>query len=115
MFKGLNNFAQMLRHAGEIQSRMAEMKSKLQQVREQGSAGADLVVVEASGDMRITACRIDPSLLAESDREMVEELVVSAANQALERARLAAAAHMQSATADIPGLSDLISKMGPQV
>jgi nucleoid-associated protein EbfC len=115
MFKGIASFAQMMRQAGELQSRFGEMKDRLGQIREQGSAGAGLVIVEATGDMRITSCRIDPALLADADGEMLEELVVSAANQALERARQVAAEQMQSATVDIPGLSDLISRMGPQV
>jgi DNA-binding YbaB/EbfC family protein len=115
MFKGISNLAQMMRHAGELQSRFGEMKARLAQVRGQGSAGAGLVVIEATGDMRITSCRIDASLLTDSDGEMLEELIVSAINQALERARQLAADQMQSATADIPGLSDLISRMGPQV
>jgi nucleoid-associated protein EbfC len=114
MFKGISNFTQMLRQAQDMQSRLGEMKAQLEQIREQGEAGAGLVTVEATGDMRIVSCRVEPSLLAGGDREMLEELVVSATNQALERARQAAAAQMQAATSSIPGMSDLLSKFGPQ-
>lgn len=112
MFKGIANFAQIMRQAQEMQSRLAELKGQLEKLRATGTAGGGLVTVEATGDMRITSCRIDPSLLSSADLEMTEELVTSAVNQALENARQAAAAEMQSVAGSAPGAAELLSQLG---
>ena len=78
MFKGLSNFAAILKEAQQIQGRAEEMQAKLGQLRVQGSAGGGMVVVEASGLQRILSLKIEPSLLDGSDSEMLEDLLVSA-------------------------------------
>lgn len=114
MFKGLSNIAGLMKQAREIQGRAAEMKERLAQTRVEGTAGGGMVVVEASGDQRLTACRIEPSLIASGDREMLEDLFLSAANQALDKSREAAAAEMQNLAGgfDIPGLGDALQNLG---
>jgi hypothetical protein len=114
MFKGLSNIAGLMKQAREMQGRAAEMKSRLAQLSVEGTAGGGMVVVEASGDQRLTACRIEPTLLASGDREMLEDLFLAAANQALDKVREAAAVEMQSLTSgfDIPGLGDALKGFG---
>lgn len=114
MFKGFSDVANLMKQAREIQGRASEMKTRLAQVRVEGTAGGGMVVVEASGDQKITGCRIEPSLLAGGDQEMLEDLMVSAANQALEKAREAAANEMQQLAGglDFPGLSEAMEKIG---
>ena len=72
-----------------------------------------MVTVEATGHQQILAVKMDESLLTSGDREMIEDLIVSATNQALEKARNAATEEMGKVAGDleIPGLNDLISKM----
>ena len=72
MFKGLTNFAAILKEAQQIQGRAEEMQAKLGQLRVQGSAGGGMVVVEASGLQRVLSIKIEPSLLEGSDIEMLE-------------------------------------------
>ncbi len=98
MFKGLTNFAAILKEAQQIQGRAEEMQAKLGQLRVQGSAGGGMVVVEASGLQRILSIKIEPSLLDGSDSEMLEDLLVSATNQALEKGAQAAADEMAKMT-----------------
>ena len=64
--------------------------------------------------MKLTSVTIEPSLVESGDREMIEELVTSAVNQALQKAKDEAAAAMAEATSgmDIPGLGDAMSKLG---
>jgi nucleoid-associated protein EbfC len=114
MFKGLTNFAAILKEAQQIQGRAEEMQAKLGQLRVQGSAGGGMVVVEASGLQRILSIKIEPSLLDGSDSEMLEDLLVSAVNQALEKGAQAAADEMAKMTSNLqlPGLNDMMAKLG---
>ena len=114
MFKGLSNIAGLMKQARDIQSRAAEMKDRLSQLRVEGTAGGGMVVAEVSGDQRLLACRIEPSLLASGDRELIEDLVTAAVNQALDRSREAAAEEMQRLAGgfDLPGLKETLSQMG---
>jgi hypothetical protein len=114
MFKGLTNFAAILKEAQQIQGRAEEMQAKLGQLRVQGSAGGGMVVVEASGLQRILSIKIEPSLLDGSDSEMLEDLLVSATNQALEKGAQAAADEMAKMTSNLqlPGLNDMMAKLG---
>ena len=70
--------------------------------------------VEATGDMRIIAIHIEQSLMDSQDREMIEELVAAATNQALQKAKEAAASAMSEVAGgmNIPGLGDALSKLG---
>jgi nucleoid-associated protein EbfC len=114
MFKGLSNFAAILKEAQQIQGRAEEMQAKLGQLRVQGSAGGGMVVVEASGLQRILSIKVEPSLLDGSDSEMLEDLLVSAINQALEKGTQAAADEMAKMTSNLqlPGLNDMMAKLG---
>ena len=114
MLKGLGNLASIYKQAQEIQGRMSEMQDKLGRLRVQGVAGGGMVTVDANGQQKILDVHVEPSLLQTGDAELLEELLVAASNQALEKAREAAAQEMSKLTGDIniPGLSEAISKMG---
>jgi DNA-binding YbaB/EbfC family protein len=90
------------------------MQEKLADLRVEGAAGGGMVTVEASGQQKILGCRIEPGLFAAGDREMLEELVAAAANQALDRAREAAAREMSGMMdgIDLPGLDETLSRLG---
>lgn len=104
----------MMQQARQMQGRMAEVKEKVAEMRVEGIAGGEMVKVEATGDLKIVGVHIDPSLLETGDREMLEELVSAATNQALQKAKEAAASAMQEVAGgmDIPGLSEAMSKFG---
>lgn len=114
MFKGLGNLASLMKQAQEIQGRMGEIREELSHMRESGAAGGGMVRVESNGLQRIVSCDIDESLWESGDREMLEDLVMAAANQALEKAKRAAAEEFKKAAGglDVPGLDDFLSKMG---
>lgn len=111
MLKGLGNLASLMKHAQEIQSRMGAMQEQLGELRVEGTAGGGMVTVEASGHQQILSVRIEQSLLDDNDREMLEDLVLAATNQALEKAKQAAAAQMQGLS-DMPGLGEALEKFG---
>ena len=113
MFKGLSNLATLLKEAQQLQGRAEEMQQKLGQLRVEGRAGGDMVTVQADGLQRIVAIKIHSSLLQSSDGEMLEDLLVAAANQALDKSRELGAEELSKITQmQLPGLADMMSKFG---
>jgi len=111
MFKQIANIAQMMKQAQALQGKFQELKARLEQIRVTGSAGGGLVEVDAAGDQRVVAVRIQPDAVARGS-EALEQLIVTATNQALDLAKQAAAEVMQSATGDLGGLGDLFPNLG---
>ena len=114
MFKGLGNLAnlaQMFRQAQQMGSRMQGISEQLRGQRVTGSAGGGLVTVEANGLGELIACRIDPSLM--NDREMLEDLLPAAVNQAQTKARDLHAQSMRGLTegVDLPGLDEVLAQV----
>ena len=114
MFKGLGNLASVLKQARELQQRMEEVQEALGRLRVEGHSGGGMVTVEATGQQRIVGVRIDPSLVQSGDQEMLEDLLVAACNQALDKARQAAADEMGKLTGglELPGMQEALSKLG---
>ncbi|MFY9252514.1 MAG: YbaB/EbfC family nucleoid-associated protein [Fuerstiella sp.] len=114
MFEQLKNLGSMMQQAQQIQGRMAEVKDKIAEMRVEGISGGEMLKVVATGDMKIVSVHIEPSLIESQDVEMIEELVAAATNQALQKAKEAAAAAMSEVAGgmNIPGLGDALSKFG---
>lgn len=114
MLRGLGNVAKLMGSMGEIQSRMEAMKASLSELKVEGAAGGGMVTVIATASHRVTRVTIEPSLMEAGDREMIEELVTAATNQALEKARQVAAEEMSKMAGDleIPGIGDALARFG---
>jgi nucleoid-associated protein EbfC len=114
MFKGLGQIASLMKQAHEIQGRMKDMQENLRRIKVEGTAGAGMVTIEMNGQQQALGCRIEPSLFESGDREMIEDLVLAAVNQALEKSKQAAAEEMGKLTngLDLGGMTDSLSKMG---
>jgi len=114
MFKGLGDIASMMKQAQEMQGRMSEMQDSLGQIRVEGSAGGGMVTVEATGQQKILNVHIEKSVFEAGDQEMLEDLIVAATNQALDKVKEAASAEMQKVTGniDMSVLNDALSHLG---
>ncbi|MDB5346084.1 MAG: protein ybaB [Schlesneria sp.] len=114
MLKEFAAVASMLKQAQGMSGKLQEVKDRIASLKSEGQAGAGMVTVEVSGSMKVLSCRIDPTLFQSGDREMVEELVCSATNQAFDKIREAQMKEMQAVTGgiDIPGLSSAMSGLG---
>ena len=66
---------------------MAKFQQRLGQITAEGSAGGNLVTVRVNGRYEVLSCRLSDEALKLNDREMLEEMIRSATNQALERVR----------------------------
>jgi|EndMetStandDraft_8_1072994.scaffolds.fasta_scaffold621260_1 nucleoid-associated protein EbfC len=111
MFKQIADIAQLMKNAQAMQGRLQELKARLEEVRVTGSSGDGLVEVDAAGDQRIVAVRIHDDAIARGASSL-EELIVTATNQALDLAKQAAAEAMQSATGDLGPLGDMFPQLG---
>jgi len=104
------DFLGMMKQAAELQSKMQAMQDELGQVEVEGSSGGGLVNVRVSGKMEVKAVRIDPSLMKAEEREVLEDLLATAFNDAKRKAETAAQEKMQSLAGGLglpPGLLGL--------
>lgn len=98
---------EIMRMAQEAQAKLMQAQEGLDQVEVEGVAGGGLVKVRASAKGRIIAVEIDESLLAASEKQMLEDLVAAAINDARAKADVAAADAMREATGGLqlpPGM-----------
>ncbi len=96
----------MLKQAQALQRQLAQAQRDLEAETIEGSAGGGVVRAVVSGRMRVESIEIDPEVAAE-DVEMLQDLVVAAVNDALERAQEMAASRMGALTGglNLPGLT----------
>lgn len=113
MFGGIGNFASLLKQAQQMGGRLKDMSEELRAHRVTGSAGAGLVEIEMNGLQEVLACRIDPKLTSEPDRELLEDLVKSAVNDAVSKARQLHTETMKSLTGglNLPGLDEAMAQL----
>lgn len=88
---------------------MKELAGQLRSQRVTGSSGGGMIGVEANGIGEVLKVSIDPQL---TDREMIEDLLPAAINQALAKAKELHVEMVKSVTGDlnVPGLSEALSE-----
>jgi nucleoid-associated protein EbfC len=74
----MKNLMDMMKQAKQLQEKMAEMQTAVEAVVETGSSGAGLVSVTLNGKGMLSAVSIDPSLLKETEKEILEDLLIAA-------------------------------------
>lgn len=114
MFNNLGNIGDLLKNAGKLRESMEKATEALGQLTVEGTAGGGSVTAKANGRLELLSVRIDPKLLADGDAELVEDLVTAAVNQALIKAREAAARSLSSLAGGfpVPGLSGFLGLGG---
>lgn len=115
MFKGLGNLANlgsMLKQAQQMGTKLQGISEQLKTQRTSGTAGGGMVSVEVNGVGEVLKCRIDPSLVTAGDRELIEDLLPAAINQAFAKAKDLHADAVRSLTSgmDVPGLDEMMSQ-----
>lgn len=84
---GFGNMGKMMKKMQKLQAQMAQMQEELSQRLVEASAGGGAVLVKANGDSELVEVVIDPAVVDPKDVEMLEDLVLAAANEALRKAR----------------------------
>jgi DNA-binding YbaB/EbfC family protein len=102
--KGMGN---MLKQAQKLQGKMMKMQAELAQKTVEASAGGGMVKVVANGQQQLVSIVIDQEVVDPEDVEMLQDLVLAAANDALSRAQEMVSTEMGKLTGglNIPGLT----------
>ena len=95
----LNEILQMAQNA---QAELQKAQDNLDKIEVEGAAGGGMVKVRASAKGRVIGVDIDESLLAASEKTMLEDLIAAAFNDAKAKADAAAAVEMQKMTSTLP-------------
>ncbi|MEZ5359929.1 MAG: YbaB/EbfC family nucleoid-associated protein [Candidatus Zixiibacteriota bacterium] len=110
MAKGMGNMGNMgnmMKQVAKMQQKMEEMQKELAEKTVEGTAGGGMVKVIASGSQDIISIKIEKEVVNPDDVEMLEDLILSAVNQAREKAADLQAEMMGSITGglNLPGLN----------
>jgi len=84
----------MLRQVQQMQDRMNKVQSELESETVEATAGGGAVRVVATGTQKLVSVTIDPA--AASEVEMLQDMVVAAVNDAMEKSKQLAASKMQA-------------------
>lgn len=87
----------MMKQAQEMQEKMARMQEDMANIESEGQAGAGLVKVVMTGRHDVRKVSIDPSVL-EEDKEMLEDLIAAAVNDAVRKTEEATKQKMSEIT-----------------
>ncbi len=102
------DFLGMMKQAAQLQSKMKEMQDQLETIEVEGISGGGLVNVRMSAKMEVKSVKIDASLMKADEREILEDLLVTAMGDARRKAEAA----MQDKMASITGGLGLPPGMG---
>ncbi|WP_456341874.1 YbaB/EbfC family nucleoid-associated protein [Thermovibrio sp.] len=97
MFRG-GNINQLMKMAKQLQQQAVKLKEEIENREFTGTAGGGAVKVVAKGSGEIVSVEIAPELLNPEEREMLQDLIVVAANQALKEGRETLAREMERLT-----------------
>jgi len=88
MLKGFpGNISELLEGAQEMQKKMAEVQEELRGREVEASVGGGMVTVKATGQGLVSSVIIDPEVIKESEKEMLQDLVKAATNEAIRKSQ----------------------------
>ena len=101
----MKNLAGLMKQAGQMQAKMAEMQARMEAMEIEGAAGAGMVSLVRSGKGELRRLQVDPKLLDPAEAEMLQDLIVAAHADAKRKVEAVMAEEMQQATGglELPG------------
>ena len=96
------DFDEIMKMAQNAQNELQKAQDNLDRIEVEGAAGGGLIKIRATAKGRILAVDIDESLLAPSEKSMLEDLIAAAINDARGKADAAAAEEMQKMQGSLP-------------
>jgi DNA-binding YbaB/EbfC family protein len=97
----------MMRQAQELQAKLAKAQQELGETTLEASSGGGAVRVTITGQLKILSIKISPEAINPDDAEMLEDLVLAAVTEAMDKAQQLAAERLGKLTGGlkIPGLT----------
>ena len=101
-----NSMQNLIRQANQMQAKMKKVQDELAEKEYQGTSGGGAIQVTVNGENTISALKIDPEIFKEGDVEMLQDMITTAANDALSTAKKDQEEEMAKVTGNmnIPGL-----------
>ena len=96
------NIGNMMKQAQQLQKKMSDAQEKLKSIEVEGTSGGGLVKVLSTAKGEIKKISIDDSLMNKDEKEITEDLVVAAINDAKQKGEIASQEEMKSVTGGIP-------------
>jgi DNA-binding YbaB/EbfC family protein len=121
MIKEMGQVMGLLKNLPKMQVEMEKLQQRIAQLTAEGTAGGGMVTTRVNGKMEIISCTISEEAWKTNDKELLEDLIKGATNQALEKVRRLVADETGKMTqslgfpgmpAGMPGLEGLTGMMG---
>ena len=103
----MNNFNNMITQAQDLQKKMAEAQEKVETLEAEGISGGGIVKITINGKNNVTSVNIDETAIDKNEKEILEDLIVAAFNDARDKIQRKIADEMSSLTGGIklpPGM-----------
>ena len=98
----MTDFNKILEKAKEIESKVKESQEKIKNIKVEGTSGGGLVKVIATAKGSFKTMSIDKSLIKIEEKEILEDLIIAAINDAKQKGENAAQEQMKSLTGGLP-------------
>jgi len=102
VMKMIGNMGGMMKKVQEMQTKMQEMQQELANKTIEAESGGGMVKVVMNGKQIVQSIDIDPSLLSADEKEVLEDLMKAALNQAKEKVEEMSAEEMKKITGGLP-------------
>ena len=96
------NIGNMMKQAQQLQKKMSEVQEKLNSIEVEGVSGGGMVKMISTAKGEIKKILIDDSLMNKEEKEITEDLIVAAVNDAKQKGEVAAQEEMKSLTGGLP-------------
>jgi len=95
------NIQKMMKQAQEMQSKIAALQEKIEAEEMEGASGGGMVKVRINGKHNLLKINLDDSLIKLEEKEMLEDLIVAAFNDAKEKMDASTSSQMAAATSGL--------------
>ena len=96
------NIGNMMKQAQQLQANMQRAQAEIAQLEVTGEAGGGMAKVVMTGKHEVRRVTIDPSIVSSDDKDMLEDLIAAAVNDAVRRVETTVQEKMGAVTAGLP-------------
>jgi len=103
----MKNMGNLLKQAQKMQRQMMQVQEELETLEVEGSAGGGMVTVKVNGKGDVLSLKINPEVIEPDDVEMLEDTILAAIHDAVEKSRKIAEKKMSMAAGGLPGMGGM--------